>query len=173
MKNICMVLVALALSSPVCAAEQGKATGEMIVNGKTIKLTHVYASARPGLRDKKKVDILVIVSDVALNDAELAAGSKREALADAGKMHAIEFLLGDDPMGHPGKIAIYNDIYDLAFKGSQQPMRLQGLDTFETKTDDGKTIAGHYFMDAPHKFSDIGNNVTFRHDVVFSAPVSR
>lgn len=172
MKRLCVVVLLLAFSSSVIiASEPGNVNGQMIVNGNKIKLNHVYASARPGRSDKKKIEIRVILSDVALSDADLASGSNREALADAGKLHAIELLLGDDPMGHPGKIAIYNDIYDVAFKGSQQPMRLQGLDAFETKTDDGKTIAGRHFMASPHKFSDMGNGVTFQDDVTFSAPV--
>jgi hypothetical protein len=66
-----------------------------------------------------------------------------------------------------------NDIYDSAFTTAQQPMRLSGLDTFETKTDDGKTIAGHHFMESPHKFSDIGNNVTFQDDVTFTAAIAQ
>ncbi|HXH38398.1 MAG TPA: hypothetical protein VNN08_07200 [Thermoanaerobaculia bacterium] len=172
--KICFVmLLVLTLSSPaVSAADPGKVTGQMVVNGKVFKLTHVYASARPGRSDKKKVEILVILSDVEISAEDLASSSNREALATAGKLHAIELLLGDDPMGHPGKIALYNDIYDAAFNGAQQPMRLQGLDTFETKTDDGKTIAGRHSMPSPHKFSDIGNGVTFQDDVIFSAPVA-
>jgi hypothetical protein len=138
MKICCVVLLALGLSSPVVsAAEQGKVTGQMIVNGKTIKLGHVYAFARPGRSDKKKVEILVILSDVPISDEDLANTGNREKLATAGKLHGMELLLGEDPMGHPGRRALYNDIYDAAFNGSQQPMRLQGLDTFETKTDDG------------------------------------
>jgi hypothetical protein len=50
-------------------------------------------------------------------------------------------------------------------------MRLQGLDAFETKTDDGTTIAGRHSMPSPHTFGDIGNRVTFQDDVTFSAPV--
>jgi hypothetical protein len=172
MKISSVVLLAIALSSTIASAtEQGNVTGKMVINGKTIKLTHVYASAGPSRWDKKKVEIRVILSDVPLSDEELASGSKREALADAGKLHAMELILADDPMGHPGKRAMSNDIYDSAFTTAQQPMRLSGLDTFETKTDDGKTIAGHHFMDSPHKFSDIGNNVTFQDDVTFTAVV--
>ncbi len=173
MKICCVVLLALGLSSAVVtAAEQGKATGQMIVNGKSIKLTHVYASARPGRSDKKKVEIRVILSDVPISDEDLANAGNREKLATAGKLHAMELLLGDDPMGH-GKRALYNDIYDAAFNDSQQPMELQGLDTFETKADDGKTIAGRHFMASPHKFGDIGKGVTFQDDVTFSAPVAQ
>jgi hypothetical protein len=51
-------------------------------------------------------------------------------------------------------------------------MRLSGLDTFETKTDDGKVIAGRHFMESPHKFGDIGNNVTFQDDVTFTVPIT-
>lgn len=173
MKIFCVLLLALGISSPgISAVEQGKVTGQMIVNGKTVKLTHVYASARPGQSDKKKTEILVILTDVALSDEDLAKASNREALATAGKLHGMELLLGEDPMGHPGKFPLYKDIYDAAFNGSQQPMRLQGLDTFETKIDDGKIIAGRHLMRSPYTFSDIGNGVKFQDDVTFSAPVA-
>ncbi len=49
-------------------------------------------------------------------------------------------------------------------------LRLSGLQTFETKTDDGKIIAGHHFMESPHKFSDIGSNVTFQDVTTTIAP---
>lgn len=169
MKVCCVVLLALGLSSPVVsAAEQGKVTGQMVVNGKTVKLTHVYASARPGQRDKKQVEIRVILSDVPISDEDLAKAGNREALAAAGKLHAMELLLGEVP-SDPGKRALSNDIYDAAFNGS---IRLIGYDTFEMKTDDGKTIAGRHSMASPHKFSDTGKGVTFQDDVTFSAPLA-
>jgi hypothetical protein len=81
----------------------------------------------------------------------------------------MELLLGEDPTGDPGKRALSNDIYDAAFNGS---IRLIGYDTFEMKTDDGKTIAGRHSMASPHKFSDTGKGVTFQDDVTFSAPLA-
>ena len=170
MKICCVVLLALGLSSPVVsAAEQGKVTGQMVVNGKTVKLAHVYAYARPGQRDKKQVEIRVILSDVPISDEDLAKAGNREALAAAGKLHAMELLLGEDPTGDSGKRALSNDIYDAAFNGW---IRLIGYDTFEMKTDDGKTIAGRHSMASPHKFSDTGKGVTFQDDVTFSAPLA-
>jgi hypothetical protein len=169
MKVCCVVLLALGLSSPVVsAAEQGKVTGQMVVYEKTVKLTHVYASARPGQRDKKQVEIRVILSDVPISDEDLAKAGNREALAAAGKLHAMELLLGEVP-SDPGKRALSNDIYDAAFNGW---IRLIGYDTFEMKTDDGKTIAGRHSMASPHKFSDTGKGVTFQDDVTFSAPLA-
>lgn len=169
MKVCCVVLLALGLSSPVVsAAEQGKVTGQMVVNVKTVKLAHVYASARPGQRDKKQVEIRVILSDMPISDEDLAKAGNREALAAAGKLHAMELLLGEVP-SDPGKRALSNDIYDAAFNGS---IRLIGYDTFEMKTDDGKTIAGRHSMASPHKFSDTGKGVTFQDDVTFSAPLA-
>ena len=169
MKVCCVVLLALALSSPVVsAAEQGKVTGQMVVYEKTVKLTHVYASARPGQRDKKQVEIRVILSDVPISDEDLAKAGNREALAAAGTLHAMELLLGEVP-SDPGKRALSNDIYDAAFNGW---IRLIGDDTFEMKTDDGKTIAGRHSMASPHKFSDTGKGVTFQDDVTFSAPLA-
>jgi len=169
MKICCVVLLALGLSSPVVSAsEQGNVTGQMVVNGKTVKLAHVYASARPGQRDKKQVEIRVILSDVPISDEDLAKAGNREALAAAGKLHAMELLLGEVP-SDPGKRALSNDIYDAAFNGW---IRLIDYDTFEMKTDDGKTIAGRHSMASPHKFSDTGKGVTFQDDVTFSAPLA-
>ena len=176
MKIHCLLLFVLVLSSTVAsAAEEGKVTGQMVVNGKTIKFTHVYASMVPTEKGRSSLFtgvIRVIVSDVPISTAELANPTKRQELATAGKLHAMELLLADDPMGHPGKRALSNDIYDATFNGSQQPMRLAGLDDFETKTDDKKTIAGRHFMASPHKFSDVGKGVTFQDDVTFSAPIA-
>lgn len=154
------------------AAEGETVTGQMVVNGKTVKFTHAYASTRPGQFDKKQVDIRVVLSNVPISAADLANAHNREKLATAGKLHSMELLLGADPMGHPGKYTIYKDIYDAAFNGSQQPMRLQGLDKFETKIDDGKTIAGRHSMPSPHTFSDVGKGITFQDDVTFSVPVA-
>ncbi len=174
MKICCAVLLTLTLSPPaVFAADPGTVTGKMVVNGKTFKLTHVYATAMPGRSDKKKIEIRVILSDVPISADDLASSKTRETLATDGKLHAMELLLGDDPSGHPGKIALYNEIYDAAFNGSQQPMRLTGDDRFETKTDDGRTIAGHHSMPSPHNFRDMGNGVVFQDDVTFSVPVAQ
>jgi hypothetical protein len=65
-------------------------------------------------------------------------------------------------MGHPGKRARSNDIYDPDFTTAQQPMRSSGLDTFETKTDDGKTIAGHHFMESPTSSATSATTSRFR-----------
>ena len=68
MKMCVILLLALGLCLPaVSAAELGKVTGQMVINGKTVKLTHVYASALPGSRDKKQVEIRVILSDVPIS----------------------------------------------------------------------------------------------------------
>src|SRR5436190_23775762 len=139
-------------TSSVAAPQPGTATGRMVVNGKTYALAHAYAFARPGRLDKKQVEIRVVLSDAAIADVDLATPANLEALATAGRLHALELLLGADPMGHPGKRALQNDIYDAAFNGSQQPMRLGGLDEFETATDDGTTISGRHFMPSPHHF---------------------
>jgi hypothetical protein len=158
---------------PVAAPQAGAATGHMVVNGKTFALTHAYAVALPGRRDKTKVEIRVVLSDVAIADADLDAPAKVEALATSGRLHAMVLLLGDDPMGHPGKAPVYIDIYDAAFNGAQQPMRLQGQQEFETRVDERTTIAGRHFMPSSFTFSDIGNNVTFQDDVTFSATIGR
>jgi hypothetical protein len=173
MKMCFLVMFALGLSSPaVSAPKPGKVTGQMMINGKTYKLTHVYARAMPGSFDTKQTEIHVIVSDVAISAADLASEENRETLATDGKLHAMELVLEADPTGHSRKRVLFNDIYDAAFNALQQPMRLSGLAVFETKTDDGKTIAGRHFMASPHNFGGMADRVTFQDDVTFSAPVA-
>src|SRR6266550_8492371 len=157
MKMYMIVMLVLGLSSPaVSAPAAGKVTGQMMVNGTAYKLTHVYARAVPDPFDERGVDIQVILSDVAISAEDRASEENREKLATAGKLHAMELLLGGDPIR-----PVFNDIYDAAFNGSQQPMRLTGLAKFETKTNNRKTIAGRHFMASAHNFGDMGNGVTF------------
>jgi hypothetical protein len=173
MKICVLVMLALGLSSPaVSAPKPGKVTGQMVINGKTYKLTHVYARAMPGSFDPKQVEIQVILSDVAISAEDLASEENLEQLATDGKLHAVALQLEADPTGHSRRRVLFNDIYDAAFNALQQPMRLSGLVVFETKMDNGKTIAGRHFMASPHSFGDAANRVTFQDDVTFSAPVA-
>src|SRR4051812_38539537 len=104
--------LALAFVIPSVAAPQpGTATGRMVVNGRTFAIAHAYAFARPGRFDRTQVEIRVVLSDASVADVDLATPAHLEALAAAGRLHAMELRLGADPMGHPGKRALQNDIY--------------------------------------------------------------
>jgi hypothetical protein len=122
------------------------ATGSMTVAGKASTLSHVHAF-------KKKVfgrpAVLVVISDIALSAADAADDTKLSELGNAGKLHAMGILVGDDPQGK--KSAISNEIYDQGLKGR---MSIGGEDTFEAGKSTDASIAGRLYLKTPKKFDN-------------------
>src|SRR5689334_8954586 len=65
-----VALVALALASPAFAADPGKATGTVTIDGATTTMTLAASSEGENLFDDKKKDTMVTITDRALGDAE-------------------------------------------------------------------------------------------------------
>src|ERR1035441_1199845 len=123
----------VAALAPRAAAAEGKRT----VNGKSTDVKYAYASAGPGFFDKTKEDVTVIVSDVPLEGMALEDQFERIHMADAGKLHAFEFMI--DAEGKPISTAFRHN----GFKGPS-PSGLSSEDVFTKKTFDGKTVDGRY-----------------------------
>ncbi|MEO7323994.1 MAG: hypothetical protein ABIW82_04120 [Dokdonella sp.] len=154
-------------SSLSALAGEGSVQGKMVVNGKTIALTHVYALAHANSFHKEKEDIRVILSDAPISDDALRHDRDQlDKLAATGKFHAIAVTIGDDMFGH-GKSADGNDIYTVEINKGW--MNTGGLDQFEMKSLDAKAIAGRLHMKSAHEFSD--DHATFDYDATFSAPI--
>ena len=148
-------------------AGEGTVQGKMIVNGKTITLTHVYALAQPNSFHKERQNIRVILSDAPISDEALHHDRDQlDKLAATGKFHAIAVTIGDAMSGH-GKSAEGNDIY--AVEINKGWMNTSGLDKFEMKSLDANAIAGRLHMDSAHDFTD--DHATFDYDATFSAPI--
>ncbi len=160
-------LLVCGLCPLLAGAGEGTAKGKMIVNGKTIELTHAYAIAQPNTFHKEKEDIRVIFSDKPIGDEALRHDRDQlDKLAAGGQFHAIAVTIGDDMSGH-GKSADGNDIYTVEINKGW--MNTGGLDVFEMTSLDKKAIAGRLHMKSPHNFSD--EHATFDYDVTFSAPI--
>lgn len=156
-----------ATSSLSAFAGEGTVQGKMIVNGKTIALTHVYALAQPNSFHKEKEDIRVILSDAPISDEALRHDRDQlDKLAATGKFHAIAVTIGDEMSGQ-GKRADGNDIYTVEINKGW--MNTGGLDKFEMKSLDAKAIAGRLHMTSAHEFTD--DHATFDYDATFSAPI--
>lgn len=150
-------------------ADEGTAKGHMVVNGKSIELTHAYALARPDSFDKAKEELRVILSDAAISDDELR--HDRDTLdkrAAGGSFHAISIVIGDDMFGH-GKSIDGNDIFTAEINNGW--ISTSGLDTIEVSSMDSAAVAGRAHMKSPHDFDDA--HVKFDYDVTFHAKIIR
>jgi hypothetical protein len=152
----------VAVLAPRAAAAEGKAEGELTVNGKSTDVKYAYAFAGPGFFDKTKEDVTVIVSDVPLDAKALEDEFERIHMAEAGKLHAFEITFGAD--AKPISTSFRHNGFTKA-----SPSGLSSEDVFEKKTFDGKTVEGRYKSAKPHEF--FGSTYAF--DVSFKADITR
>jgi hypothetical protein len=134
--------------------------GSMTVAGKVSKLGHVRAFAKKVFG---RPAVLLVFSDVELSAADADNDTKLSELANAGGLHAMGILTGDDPAGK--KQAISNEIYDQGLHGR---MSIGGQDTFEARKGTDKWASGRLYLATPKKFE---SGVTFTYDVTFDAPI--
>jgi len=152
---IASLTLTLALPVAVSAAE-AKCDGTLIVNGKTTKLSHVYAIAQP--TNSGGTFIHVIFSDVPISDKDLALFPDilGKEIND-GKVHAIRLGLEGDGTFDA------TDIFDAA----GWPTTKEG-NKLELEKPDGKNIAGHLHLGKP--YTDPGGT-KWDYDIKFSAPL--
>ncbi|HQR45462.1 MAG TPA: hypothetical protein PLB02_06145 [Thermoanaerobaculia bacterium] len=150
------------LSAVPAAADEGKADGTLTVAKTSVKLVHVYAQAQKGFFDAKVDDVLVLLTDVPLSGAALTDQFERRKMEKEGKLHSVEAVINAKGQ------AINVTVRDQAFGG---PPVSGGSteDVFDSKTNDGKTIAGRLHRASPGKSFD---DVPYTYDVAFSAPVA-
>jgi hypothetical protein len=151
---------AVAMLAAQAAGREGTVTGTLTLNGTSLSLTHVYASAEPGFFDKKAEDVHVLLSDVPLADDARADTFALIHLARDGKARIVEVVI--DSSGTP----IGGSIFAKDFDGM---VSVTGMHKFTRERMERTEIAGRLGMDAPHTFM----NVTFQYDARFSAPIPR
>lgn len=152
---VSLLLVSLCSLPALLAADVGTAEGTLTINGKAIKLTHVYATVGPADRGEKIYRVLL--SDVAISDKDLALfpDSVIKQIND-GKLHAIRLtLLNDKSL----------DAADI-FNASDSPT-IKEQNRLDIKTFNDKTIAGRLHL--PSVYND--GITKFNYDVRFSAPL--
>jgi hypothetical protein len=166
MKRHFVALVAASALTVLCAlpaaGEDGKAEGTLTVAKTPVKLVHVYARAEKGFFDPKVDDTLVLLTDVPLSGAALTDPFERRKMEKEGKLRAVEAVINAKGQ------AINVTVRDKAFGG---PPVSGGSteDVFESKTNDGKAIAGRLHRRTPGASFD---DVPYTYDVTFSAPVA-
>lgn len=157
-----VALVAGSMDGRAAGIAAGTAKGSMTVSGTASALTHVHAFPKKVFG---RPAVLLVFSDVELSAADAADDTKLSTLGNAGKLHAMGILIGDDPNGKA--VAISNEIYDQGLHGR---MSIGGEDTLEGHKGDASSTSGRLFLKAPKKFE---NGVIFTYDVTFNAPIER
>jgi hypothetical protein len=154
------MLVGAAGGSSSADAPEGTASGTLVLNGVSSRLSYAYATAKPGFFDKAGEDIHILLSDVPLSEAVRADVFDLIGLAREGKARAVEVVLGSS--GQP----ISGAIFAPAFQGMASAA---GIHEFEPTLVDRTHVAGRLWMDGPRTFG----GVTFQYDVTFAATIPR
>jgi len=154
------ISAALTMLTGVSAVARAEVSGQFVVDGKPIKITHAYAYATKGFFDPKKQDVVVVLCDAEVAPATVHDFMARRDLSKAGKLHCIEQTIDSD------KKVINYKVQHERFKMPESGGST--FQVFEAKTLDGKTIAGRSRTTAPQKSFD---DVPYTYDVTFSLPI--
>ena len=158
-------LAVAVISVPAMAfAAAGTAKGTFTVKGKTTKLAHAYAVAKPDSSDKTKEDVVVTLTDVPL-DAKVLADPMPfglQNLTEANKLHAIRFTI------NPERAVTSTSMFDSAFQMSSVSSAGSHI-KLDVKTLDKTTVAGKLYIVQPADF----DGVPYEYSVTFSAPIVR
>jgi hypothetical protein len=155
-----VVLAALAVAVAAPAAAQNKIDGSLVVSGKTIKLTHVYAYATEGFFDPAKLDTVVFMADAEVAPKVLRDDFALGDLVKTGKLHYVRQTINTE--GQVINFALGHESFQPHENGASTEH------VFEPKTFDGKLIAGRARTRSPQKSFD---DVPYSYDVTFSAAV--
>jgi len=153
---ILLSLIAL----PLFAAD-GTVTGTLNVSGKKTPLKYVLARTTPNPFDKKKTDVVLLMTDVAIAPADFEGDFGRMQLASDGKLNGVELEI--EPQN---KQIISGTIYSSSLHGGGQ-VSMTGMHELETTTLTATQIVGKVSMPS-HEFA--GNK--FQYTATFSAPIA-
>jgi hypothetical protein len=157
--GICLLLLGVSLLARRAAAED-RIQGQLVVDGKAVKLTSVRAFATKGFFDEKKQDVVVVMCDAPVPADALRDPFARMDLVKAGKLHCVEQTIDAD-----------KQVINYKVQHNRFGMPEGGGSTyhvFEAKTFDGKTVAGRSRTTAPQKSFD---DVPYSYDITFSAAI--
>jgi len=152
------VWLGLALFVSPAADAEDLAKGTLVVEGKAVGITRVYAYARPGFFDKRKQDVVVL-----LCDAPVPAEAVRDVfglakLIDAGTLHCVQQTINTEKQ-------VIN--YEVKHKRFGMPEGgASSYHVFTAKTFDDRTIAGRAYTTSPQESFE---KVPYSYDITFTA----
>jgi len=75
------------------SAAANEAEGELSVNGKATALKYAYAYSKPSFFDKSRLDTVVILSNMALDEEALTDWTLRQKLEKTGTLRCVELTI--------------------------------------------------------------------------------
>ncbi len=168
MKRIALKLVAgslllgvsALLAAPVFA--QDHAEGKLVVNGKSISITHAYAyTAADPFGGKPLTFVLLCDAPVPATAVHDEFETARNEMMNAGKLSCVQQRI--DSEKHVINFGVRNKGF-----GGKQPDGGSTENIFEAKTLNGKTIAGRVRTKSTQMSFD---DVPYSYDITFSATI--
>jgi hypothetical protein len=138
--------VLLALSS-VYASEPGTASGTMTVNGKSTQLKYAISRAKENPFDKKKKDVVVLISDVPVSADNFKDDFAMMRFSDSAKMTGVMVEITDD------KNVISGTMYSPLFTKFGGSFSATGMHNLTTTTFAGLDVAGTLSMAKQDEFA--------------------
>jgi len=156
-----VVALALVFAATIQAAgREGTVTGTLVLNGRSVTLAHVYATAEPGFFDKTAEDIHILLSDVPLADAARADEIDLMKMGRDGRATIVEVVIDSD--GDP----ISGAFYAREFGGL---VSASGMHVFVPAERTRTLISGRLRTQETHTFAA----VSYSYDATFTAPIPR
>ena len=155
----CLCLLVHALGASAAAAAD-TASGKLVVDGKAVELTHVYAYMDKTFNEGKDA-VVIVLADAAIPPEAVQDAYARNKLVSAGTLHYVELLVVAGKQTH----------YEVQHKRFGMMMQPSGDDSdhvLEGKAD-GKSVTGHARTTAAQKSLD---DVPYSYDVTFAATVA-
>ena len=137
----------------------GQVQGELVINGVSSQLKYAYAYTEPGFFDKSKMDTVVILSNIALDDEAVNDWGRRADLEETRKLHCVELTINAD-----GKV-ISRRLRHSAFKAS--PSGVSSDEVFEPQATGKGVIAGKAYTTKEDDFF----GVTYQYRASFLAQI--
>ena len=159
LKGCLFLLLPVFGSSTAGAADS--VSGKLVVDGKAVELTHVYAYMDKTGNEGKDA-VVVVLADAAIPPEAVQDGYARNKLVSAGTLHYVELLVVS------GK-EVHYEVQHKRFGMMMQPSGDDGDHVLEVRATDGKSVAGRARTASPQKSLD---DVPYSYDATFSAAVA-
>jgi hypothetical protein len=142
------------------SAAENRVEGQLVVDGKPVRMTNVYAFAQKGFFDENKRDVVVLFCDAPVAPEAVRDPFARNDLVKSGKLHCVEQTI--DEGGQVINYKVQHPRFGVPEGGGSTEH------VFEPKTFDAKTVAGRSRTTAPQKSFD---DVPYEYDITFQAPI--
>ncbi|HYS54302.1 MAG TPA: hypothetical protein VER58_11125 [Thermoanaerobaculia bacterium] len=159
------VVSALLMSAGVAyASDPGTASGTMTVAGKKTQLRYAVAKTTENAFDKKKTDMVVLLSNIPVTVEEFSSIGKMMDLSDSGKLTGVEVEIT------PEKSIISGTLYSPDFHFQGNSFSAVGMHQFDSTKLTKNEAAGKLSTTHASSFRSVSYSYSATFDAVVKAP---